>query len=132
MRRVGGTGRLTAVVVMALVVTLAGCTSTVPAGPSVTSTPSPTPRPSQTVRLSTVSFCVGTSPKHSSGSTVMVRFMRGSVALGEPLIEVPMRVSIQIPAGPFTVVVDGVRQLAGSSVPGETVMGSTGLDCPNS
>jgi hypothetical protein len=61
----------------------------------------------------------------------MVRFLRGSLALGEPIIQVPMRVSIQVPAGPVTVVVDGAPRLTGSSVPGETFTGSMGQNCPN-
>jgi hypothetical protein len=81
--------------------------------------------------LSTVSFCVGMSPKHPTGSTVTVRFMRGPLALGEPVIEVPMRVSVQVPAGTFTVVVDGLAQMAGSTVPGGMVMGSMGQGCPS-
>jgi len=42
-----------------------------------------------------------------------------------------MRVSVQVSAGPFTVVVDGAPQLTGSLVPGGTVLGAMGRDCPS-
>jgi len=121
----------TAVVAMTVAVTLAGCTSTQPPRQAAAPKPSASARATPAAALSTVSFCVGTSPKHPSGSTVTVRFMRGPLALGEPVIQVPMRVSVQVSAGPFTVVVDGAPQLTGSLVPGGTVLGAMGRDCPS-
>jgi hypothetical protein len=41
-----------------------------------------------------------------------------------------MRVSVVVPAGPFIVVVDGMAQMAGSTLPGGVVMGSMGQGCP--
>jgi len=60
----------------------------------------------------------------------MVGFMRGALDLGEPVIQVPMRVSVQVPAGPFTVVVDGVAHMAGSGAPGATASGQMGQQRP--
>jgi hypothetical protein len=108
---------------------LAACTSTATGTPTP-STATGTERPSASLALSTVSFCVGSSPQHPGGSTVTVHFLRGSQSLGEPSVQVPMRVSVEVPPGDFRVVVDGATQFTGSTAPGETVKGSMGQGCP--
>jgi hypothetical protein len=108
---------------------LAGCSST-SAGTPTSTTAAGTASPSASLALSTVSYCVGSSPQHPTGSTVTVHFLRGSQTLGEPSIQVPMRVSVEVPPGDFRVVVDGTTQFSGSTAPGQTVKSSMGQDCP--
>jgi hypothetical protein len=108
---------------------LAGCSATSDETPTST-TVAGTARPSASLALSTVSFCVGSSPLHPAGSTVTVHFLRGAQSLGEPRIQVPMRVSVEVPPGDFRVVVDHATQFSGSTAPGQTVKGSMGQGCP--
>jgi hypothetical protein len=117
---------------IAVLAAVAGCTTSSTGGP-VGKSSAANVAPSlgeQPQSLSTVSFCVGTSAKHHDGSVVTVHFMRGSVVLAEPMMQVPIRVSVQISPGPFSVVVDGVAQFSGSASPGQTVSGSMGQNCP--
>ena len=110
---------------------LAGCTSS--QVPSAQSSGSPTVavRPTAKPSMGTISFCVGTSASHPANSTVLVHFMRGSAVLGAPSIQVPMRISVQASPGPFSVVVDGVAQLTGTTNAKDIASGSMGKDCPS-
>jgi len=119
-----------ATVALAAVASLSACTSTTPT-PGVTSTArTKTAQPTDIANLSSISYCVGTSPEHPRGSIVLVRFMRGSKDLGGGRIQVPMRIGVQVPPGPFTVVAGTTIMMSGSATSGQITAGSSGRGCP--
>ena len=130
MSRVRPTYVLPAALLGLAAASLTDCTSPSTGRTVASTTATGTASPSESPALITVSFCVGSSPQHP-GSTVTVHFLRGSQPFGEPRIQVPMRVSVEVPPGAFRVVVDGATQFTGSTSPGETVKGSMGQGCPN-
>jgi hypothetical protein len=124
------TGGLSTAILMAVVM-LSACTSSTDGSSSGPTSPVSTASLSTGSNLGEISYCVGTSARHKSGQTVVVKFMRGSQVLGEPSITVPMRTSVQVSPGPYSVVVDGKVYMRGSISAGETATGSDGGNCPS-
>ena len=119
------------VAILVSLATLSACSSSAQA--PLSSESSAGAQGAQTVRsnLGVISYCVGTSARHKSGQTVRVTFMRGSQVLGQPSITVPMRISVQVSPGPYSVVVDGKKYMWGAVNAGETASGTDGANCPS-
>jgi hypothetical protein len=91
------------------------------------------PKPSPTVVLpgiATISYCVGESTSHAAHAPVTIALYRGTQILGRKDTTVGTRVSIDIEAGSYDLVVSNVILQSGIAKDGQTVTGDTGRFCP--
>ena len=118
------------VVALSAIAMLSGCSASGGAA-----SPSPTvsaaaASPGVTGGLGEISYCVGESIQFKAGQTARVWFVCGSHVLGSSDVEVPMRVSLTVNPGPFTVVVDDQPMFSGTVGAGQVASGSDGDNCP--
>lgn len=64
-----------------------------------------------------------------TGDIVTVRFETGSGAVFTPTAPVGTQVTVQVPPGPFKILVKGHVQVSGTITAGETRSGSVGTGC---
>ena len=105
---------------------MTGCAVTA----STSSQSAPSPVVSAAASGTIVSFRQGIAPGHAANSSATIKAVRGSTVLADISAQVTMRVSFPVPPGPFTVTVDGVDPMTGTSGSSGTQSGSSGTGCP--
>ena len=80
--------------------------------------------------IGTISYCVGQSTDFSPGTEVTIAIYRDVQLLGRKVAKVGDRVSIDVEAGSYDVIVNNIILKSGIVKNGETVKGETGRFCP--
>ena len=80
--------------------------------------------------IGTISYCVGQSSDFSPGSEVTIAIYRDTQILGRKVAKVGDRVSINVEAGSYDIIVNNIILKSGVIKDGETVTGETGRFCP--
>jgi hypothetical protein len=80
--------------------------------------------------IGTISYCVGQSTDFAPGSEVTIAIYRDVQLLGRKVAKVGDRVSINVAAGSYEVIVNNLILKSGIVKDGETVSGETGRFCP--
>jgi len=98
-------------------------------GPSAaiaSSSPIPTPTPP------TLVFCAGVFPplKIKAGDKVTVRIETGSGKVFTPSVKVGTQLTLEVPAGPYKIIVKGQTQVSGTITAGQIGGASVGDGCP--
>ena len=80
----------------------------------------------------TLGFCVGVFPplRTRAGDIVTVRFETGNGTVFSPSAPVGTQVTVQVPPGPYKILVKGHPQVSGIITAGEIRNAAVGTGCP--